>query len=755
MFKLVWCYVTKMKKNTMICITGIAVSIMMLFSLVQIGETIIEYYKGMMVSKSNYDLCLGEIDRVTAKELQNKYKNQYKITLVNYLAVNYESNSSSHEVVGIEGDWQTTFDVELLEGKEPIELNQICVEQSYAKRNNCKIGDEISLTLVSDTKEEKEEFIITGIVSDAPAYASTGYMFVSLKMAENNDNYYEYMLIDQYDYPEDEIIEIYEYVFNTYGSDVCKKINQNDNKLQLADNKGTYYGMRQMIWGIIAFIVVIMTIFIYYMMRINFQGKIRQYGIMRAIGMNNHGMGKVILIELLLYGAWGMVLGSLAGIIFNKIFAEKIIYVLINERVGAIQTSHKIILYVIGIVLVSMVAVFIKIMWENRKKMPIDLIRNVDKRTMKKRFQAKNSMIDIAVNNSFRNKKSSSALMVTMLLAFLLVILLGNGFGSITFDVNKSMFSFSDMEVSMIYGTVDMWMGIPEEDLEAVSEYADEFYCQGAIFDIDIYPDYLLLVYSDNLMDKLKSINKLSKNTQVVAAGENSNELRNESLAAKTESGETVAGVTVEECIGAGLSNLVGKSVGGAENYIIVSQDYYEKTFGEKARWTDVYLAGDDLSEDSLRKILSMGNYELYDLAHIMGEESNQLRGMLVLIGYMIVAVVILVVFLITSIVKENFEHRKKEIGMMMAIGANMRQMKKILCGEVVTLILVSGVVASIIAAPISMYVYLIINEELGMAINGYLLGIPVTVILSGLVVYINVSCGLKQRIIDMLRSED
>ena len=168
-----------------------------------------------------------------------------------------------------------------------------------------------------------------------------------------------------------------------------------------------------------------------------------------------------------------------------------------------------------------------------------------------------------------------------------------------------------------------------------------------------------------------------------------------------------------------------------------------------------MYLAGDDLSEDSLRKILSMDNYELYDLALIMGEESNQLRGMLVLIGYMIAAVVILVVFLITSIVIENFEHRKKEIGMMMAIGANMRQMKKILCGEVVTLILVSGVVASIIAVPISMYVYLIINDELGMAVNGYLLGIPVTIILSGLVVYINVSRGLKQRVIDMLRSED
>lgn len=84
-----------------------------------------------------------------------------------------------------------------------------------------------------------------------------------------------------------------------------------------------------------------------------------------------------------------------------------------------------------------------------------------------------------------------------------------------------------------------------------------------------------------------------------------------------------------------------------------------------------------------------------------------------------------------------------------------MRQMKKILCGEVVTLILVSGVVASIIAVPISMYVYLIINDELGMSVNGYLLGIPATIILSGLVVYINVSRGLKQRVIDMLRSED
>lgn len=58
--------------------------------------------------------------------------------------------------------------------------------------------------------------------------------------------------------------------------------------------------------------------------------------------------------------------------------------------------------------------------------------------------------MEMVVNNSFRNKRSSSALLVTMTLAFLAVLFLGNSLGSISFEMDKTVFAFADLEVSVI-----------------------------------------------------------------------------------------------------------------------------------------------------------------------------------------------------------------------------------------------------------------------------------------------------------------
>ncbi|MBD5555862.1 MAG: ABC transporter permease [Roseburia sp.] len=130
------------------------------------------------------------------------------------------------------------------------------------------------------------------------------------------------------------------------------------------------------------------------------------------------------------------------------------------------------------------------------------------------------------------------------------------------------------------------------------------------------------------------------------------------------------------------------------------------------------------------------------------------MQTMIILVAYMLVALMGLVVFMITSIVKQNFDHRRKEIGMMRAVGADIRSMEFMLCGEVFVLVFIAGVIASLIAAPISMYVYNVINEEAGMAVNGYLIGFPVTLLLCGIVIYGNVRKCMKQKTMELLRSE-
>jgi hypothetical protein len=64
MIKLALKYITKNKKISVICLLGMTISIILLFSLVQIGQMIIDSYKSMMLSSSNFDLFIDNLDYV-------------------------------------------------------------------------------------------------------------------------------------------------------------------------------------------------------------------------------------------------------------------------------------------------------------------------------------------------------------------------------------------------------------------------------------------------------------------------------------------------------------------------------------------------------------------------------------------------------------------------------------------------------------------------------------------------------------------
>ena len=770
MFRLAFCYIKKMKRNTIICITGIAVSIMMLFSLIQIGELILDNYRNMILAVSTYDYTISGLDKETADEIHERYQSRYRMQQAIYFAQSYENNDY---VIGVKGDWNDILRMDLLEGAAPEGRNEICVEESYARRKNLQVEDTFSLPLmVGGNVELTVDFTVSGITADAPSYSDQAYMLVSIDTAESilqdadkeqlleNPEYVEYILMNKEGFPDEEdAFEFYDHIFNTYGSDVYKNISWNERKEELESNQGTYYYMSMAIWYIVAFIAVVMTIFIYYMMQISFQSKMDQYGTMRALGSSNAGIGRLIIDELIIYGCAGMVLGCLAGIAFNSIFAKTIIFIFVGDNITQVSISWRMILYVLSIVAVSMAAVYLRMMIGLRKKKPIELIRNTDHVVKKKLFTCKNNMVEMAVNNSFRNKRSSSALLVTMTLAFLAVLLLGNGAGSISFDLGDTMFAFADLEVTVKPG-MEALLGqsqIEEDDFETLRQYADEIYCQGWEIEYHAYDDNgepltQVWVYSQNLMEKLIRMQHLNRETRVVASFSDGRELTGKQIVLKNPDGDSIP-VEIDGMADAGWSNLAGQ-IAPRNAIIIIGEDYARELFGREPRWMDAYISGKDLSTDEMEQLLPVDTYTIYDFANIMGDAVTMMQTMIILVAYMLVALMGLVVFMITSIVKQNFDHRRKEIGMMRAVGADIRSMEFMLCGEVFVLVFIAGVIASLIAAPISMYVYNVINEEAGMAVNGYLIGLPVTLLLCGVVIYGNVRKCMKQKTMELLRSE-
>lgn len=533
----------------------------------------------------------------------------------------------------------------------------------------------------------------------------------------------------------------------------------NERKLELESDQGIYHLLSVAIWGIVIFIAVVMTIFIYYMMQISFQSKMNQYGTMRALGAGNAKIGRMILSELFIYGCVGMSLGCLAGILFNKIFAGMFIRIFVGDQIDRIQRSYRMVLYVLGLVAVSIIVVYLRIMLGLWKKKPIELIHNTDHVVKKKFFTCKNNIVEMVVNNSFRNKRSSSDLLVTMTLAFLAVLFLGNSLGSISFEMDKTVFAFADLEVSVILD-MDALMGeskIEEEDLQALAQYADEVYYQGWETEYSAYDDRgenlaRIWIYSQNLMDQLIWMQHLDGGTRVVFACQDEQELPENQIILKAESGNSIS-VKVDAFVDMGWPNLAGEIATGMP-LIIIGEEDAKELFGREPRWVDVYLAGNNLNMNDVREILPANKYVIYDLYNVMGEAVTQMQAILILISYMIVALIGLVVFMITSIVKQNFEHRRKEIGMMRAIGASQRRMERMLCGEVYILVILACILASVLVVPVSMYVYEIINGVAGIGTTGYLIGIPVTLLLCGVVIYGNVRKCMKEKTMELLKSE-
>lgn len=773
MFKLAFCYIKKMKRNTIICITGIAVSIMLLFSLVQIGELIISNYKNMILSVSNYDYFITDLDKETADEIQERYQSRYRMTQFIPWARSVENAAIYHDLIGAAGDWMSLFQVELLEGAAPTGKNEICLQQSYVEEKGIRVGDTLSLPLeIGYMTETSADFTVSGILSNPPAYRSGIYMFVSIDTAENilqgidreqlaeDPAYIEYILMNSNGFPnEEDSNELYSYIFQTYGKDVFQNIQVNERKLELESDQGIYHLLSAAIWGIVIFIAVVMTIFIYYMMQISFQSKMNQYGTMRALGAGNAGIGRMILSELFIYGCVGMSLGCLAGILFNKIFAKTFIRIFVGDQIDRIQTSYRMVLYVMGLVAVSIIVIYLRIMLGLRKKKPIELIHSTDHVVKKKFFICKNNIVEMVVNNSFRNKRSSSALLVTMTLAFLAVLFLGNSLGSISFEMDKTMLAFADLEVSVILD-IEALTGeskIEEEDLGALAQYADEVYYQGWETEYSAYDDNgenltRIWIYSQNLMDQLIRMQHLDRGTRVVYAGQDEQEITEKQIILK-DGNENSIPVRIDAVVDMGWSSLAGEIATGIP-LIIIGEEYARELFGREPRWVDVYLAGNSLNTNDVREILPANKYVIYDLYNVMGEAFTQMQAMLILITYMMAALIGLVVFMITSIVKQNFEHRRKEIGMMRAIGASQSRMERMLCGEIFILVILACMLASVLVAPVSMYVYKILNGEAGMGTTGYLIGIPVTLLLCGIVIYGNVRKCMKEKTMELLRSE-
>lgn len=171
-------------------------------------------------------------------------------------------------------------------------------------------GDSIFLTINGNEKK----VTVGGILSDSPLARADGIetiicseeTFTRLTGATG----YTILDIQFYFGADEEDAAVVESLFD--GG-----VSFSNNLSRVQQQRGLYYAFAAMIYGFLSIIVAITVFHIMNTIRMGVSARTRQYGVMRAIGMSNQQLTRMIAAESASYSVGGIVLGCIFGLWFH------------------------------------------------------------------------------------------------------------------------------------------------------------------------------------------------------------------------------------------------------------------------------------------------------------------------------------------------------------------------------------------------------------------------------------------------------
>lgn len=98
-----------------------------------------------------------------------------------------------------------------------------------------------------------------------------------------------------------------------------------DRRMRNAEVKGAVYSFAVFVYGFLAVIALISAVNIMNSIAMSVSARLREYGAMRAVGMDGGQMLWMITAEAAAYGLWGIFLGCGIGILLNRFIYEQMV----------------------------------------------------------------------------------------------------------------------------------------------------------------------------------------------------------------------------------------------------------------------------------------------------------------------------------------------------------------------------------------------------------------------------------------------
>ena len=324
-------YIKRSRNN--VIVLGILVSVMMIFSLVQIGESIAFRYKNMLLHSFSYDISASSLseEQYNAVEQFGTERGFQIVGEDNICSVDVKQygcpegllNSRSSDESGLE--WEAGAMAE-----KPFEL---AVDSGFASENNIKPNQEITLSLCFEDDEKQEyAFKVTGIYKESGAGEDIILFYTSPETSEQliNDGKKTieaarcaYLTLDENSFEAEYLNAMREELCNVIDSryedvvlkdedtlteeesdllshmELCVSLNPIKQEVfQTMSEDKTLFGA---IMGVVLILALAMFLLVFNMIHLDSRRRIKDFSMARCIGFDQHHLAGLLTWEIAIY----------------------------------------------------------------------------------------------------------------------------------------------------------------------------------------------------------------------------------------------------------------------------------------------------------------------------------------------------------------------------------------------------------------------------------------------------------------------
>ncbi len=789
--KIIIRYLLRNKKRTSKTILCIAFSVMLMFSLMQMGDVLLKEFHDLALNGLHRDIS---ITRITLPEIEKIQKIADKQAVAQMYTiwvgdVDLEQKAKAGRILGLEGDLEYFKDCEMIDGRKPEEAGEIIVSQSLmeSQPDYYKPGNRVELSICDEKNgNHKETFTVCGVFSNIKdegdmiftSVVTADQLRKQWGLSEVSDSNAAAVTMHKEEYKADKaadfLYEIREVLYPEESEEKTyffkDRVLWNEQKSALYEEEGTFTSVSRTLKLLTVIIAAGMMIYIYGVFHINVFQKIRYLGIMRCLGGDKRTLSGNIFGESMLISHAGILLGILGGNVLNQFVADKVLNALMKVDYS-VQLRQMWITYaeVYLVALLPILMATLKVWLGVIKISPVQAMNFEENSKIrkpsheKKQTKQKNIVGYLAGRNIWRNRSQSVTVIAVVSVTLTLLLIIANTFSVVDFTPQKGRRDFCRYELIFDYGTEDYFR---DQDVAGLKELdgVEEVYSQFIAREVKLQSerDSLLVVYSDALWEKLLKYNPELKNldyeNKPVSVAYSSDEFDLAPSVTLEGSGqeEKIQMPVTQKCVG--TQSLLGELTENDDTIKVILNEKMAEEMGiGTGQYSSMSLETNSQFDNEHFEEFIKENLKNALIVPLNEESSdeNQLLAIIFLASYICIAFFVFVFSMIESMIEFNMINRRNEYGIMRALGMNRRIYEKLICLESISLGFYAVVIAVIVSLFANYYFTSQIFQQAEFSIPAYIVTVVMLMLLILGKSYRTVHKNMNTSIVAMIQNRE